>query len=121
MQPDARRRSPEERLDRVERQLARGLTFEANLRATVARFDELYGDDVDVDIRLDPGRGWARPLGVLCLEVATYETNIPGSIGGSVPWEYVTREDGSEYARIRNLPGLSSSVRYRATFAVVGG
>ncbi len=122
MRPEANKgRSDEERLTRIERDMDRKLTFLEHMHAQIVEI-EAYGDDTDIDIRLDPQRIKSRPYGVLCVEVRNLDNpESPGSLGGSVPWCYRAPTSGVGYARILNFPGLDAATRYLVRFLILGG
>lgn len=116
------RATVEERLSQLERETDRKLTFAEHMSAQIVYLPSVYGADTDIDIRLDPERIKARPLGVLCVEVRNLDApDQPGSLGGSVPWAYRSPRPGEAYVRILNLPGLASATRYGLGLLVVGG
>ena len=115
------KRSVEERLAAVERDLDRKITWASHMSGQIVEI-ETYGDDTDIDVKLDAQRIKKRPIGMLCIEVQNLTTpEQPGNLGGSVPWFYRAPRPGEAYVRILNFPGLASATRYLVRFLVLGG
>ena len=116
-----REKTVEERLSAVERDMDRKITWASHMFGQIVEI-EAYGDDTDIDIKLDAQRIKARPLGMLCIEVRNLANpEQPGNLGGSVPWSYRAPRPGEGYVRILNVPGLASAKRYLVRFLVLGG